>query len=200
MTGEGKRWDRLRDYPWSSVQLYCGWKRKRPSWLVVDKVHKSYCFKDDTRGRESYGKYIDARGEEVQGAEPGIGYEELRCGWCLGDGTFREKMLDKAEEALQGKSRESLMGAAVREHGEAEAVRLLNEGMGKLGLAAEQLESMLKLAPEKQTLAAWLVSQTLVGTEWIAQILHMGHRSNVSAAKKWMRDTKEGRKWLLKLK
>jgi len=28
----------------------------------------------------------------------------------------------------------------------------------------------------------------------------MGHRSNVSAAKKWMRDMKEGRKWLIKLK
>jgi putative transposase len=76
MTGEGKRWERLRDYPWSSVQLYCGGKRKRPSWLA---------------------------------------------------------------------------------------------------------------------------SQTLVGTEWIAQMLWMGHRSNVSAAKKWVRETKEGRKWLRKL-
>ena len=92
------------------------------------------------------------------------------------------------------------MGAAVREHGEAEAVRLLDEGMEKLGLAAEQLESMPKLSPEKQVLAAWLAMQTLVGTEWIAGMLYMGHRSNVSAAKKWVRETKEGCKWLLKLK
>jgi hypothetical protein len=52
-------------------------------------------------------------------------------------------------------------------------------------------------------LAAWIATQTLVGTEWIAGMLWMlwmGHRSNVSAAKKWVRDTKEGRKWLLKLK
>ncbi len=200
MTGEGKRWERLRDYPWSSVQLYCGWKRKRPSWFAVDKVLESYCLKDNTPGRESYGKYMDAKGEEMQGGEPGIGYEELRRGWCLGDGTFRQKMLDKAEKALKSKKRESLMGAAVREHGEAEAVRLLDEGMEKLGLAAEQLESMPKLSPEKQVLAAWLASQTLVGTEWIAGVLWMGHRSNVSAAKKWVRETKEGRKWLLKLK
>ncbi|MCP5536642.1 MAG: transposase [Akkermansiaceae bacterium] len=199
MTGEGKRWERLRDYPWSSVDLYCGWKAKRPSWLVVDKVLESYSFKDNTAGRESYGKYMDARGEEVQGAEPGIGYEELRRGWCLGDGGFRQRMLDKAESVLKDKKRESLMGAAVREHGEAEAVKLLDEGMEKLGLEPEQLEGMLKLSPEKQALAAWLATQTLVGTEWIAGMLHMGHRSNVSAAKKWARETKEGRTWLLKL-
>jgi REP element-mobilizing transposase RayT len=200
MTGEGKRWERLRDYPWSSVQLYCGGKRKRPSWLVVDKVLESYCLHDDTRGRESYGKYMDAKGEEVQGGEPGIGYAELRRGWCLGDGTFRQRMLAKAEKALQGKKRESLAGEAVREHGKAEAGRLLDEGMEKLGLAADRLASIPKLSPEKKALAAWLASQTLVGTEWIAQMLWMGHRSNVSAAKKWVRETKEGRKWLRKLR
>jgi len=199
MTGEGKRWERLRDYPWSSVQLYCGWKRKRPSWFVVDKVLESYCFKDDTRGRDTYGKYMNAKGEEVQDGEPGIGYEELRRGWCLGDGTFRQKMLDKAEEAMQSKKRESLMGAAVREHGKAEAVRLLDEGIEKLGISADWLERMNKSAPEKKALATWLAGRTLVGTEWIAQVLWMGHRSSISQAKKWARETKEGRKWLLKL-
>ena len=199
MTGEGKRWERLRDYPWSSVDLYCGWKAKRPGWLVVDKVLESYCFKDDTRGRETYGKYMDAKGEEVQDGEPGIGYEELRRGWCLGDGSFRQRMLDKAEEALKKTKRESLMGAAVREHGEGEAVKLLDEGIEKLGISPEWLERMNKSAPEKKALAAWLAGQTLAGTEWIAQVLWMGHRSSVSQAKKWVRETKEGRKWLLKL-
>ena len=88
----------------------------------------------------------------------------------------------------------------MREHGEAEAVKLLDEGMEKLGLLPDQLEGMPKLSPGKQVLAARIASQTLVGTEWIAGMLWMGHRSNVSAAKKWVRDTKEGRKWRLKLK
>ncbi|WP_435894732.1 hypothetical protein [Oceaniferula spumae] len=48
-------------------------------------------------------------------------------------------------------------------------------------------------------LAAWMSAQTLVGTERIAEMLHMGHRSNVSAAKKWVRETKQGSKWLRKL-
>ena len=199
MTGEGKRWERLRDYPWSSVQLYCGWKRKRPSWFVVDKVLESYCFKDDTRGRDSYGKYMDAKGEEVQGAEPGIGYEELRRGWCLGDGDFRQKMLDRAKKALEGKKLESVMGAAVREHGETEAAKLLAEGLEKLKLDSDDLEGMAKSAPEKKALAAWLSQQTLVPADWIAAELHMGHGSLVSRSKKWVRETKDGRKWLLKL-
>lgn len=199
MTGKGKRWERLRDYPWSSLQLYCGWERKRRNWLVVEKVLASYCFKDKTAGRESYGKYMDGRGEEVQQDDAGMGYEELRRGWCLGDGAFRELMLDKAEEALRGRKKESLMGAAVREHGEAEAVELLEEGMGKLGICPEWLERMNKSAFEKKALAAWLSGQTLVSTEWIAERLRMGHRSAVSQAKKWVRETKEGRKWLKKL-
>ena len=105
MTGKGKRWELLRDYPWSSLSLYCGWKRKRLAWLEVDKVLESYCFKDNTAGSTSYGKHMDARGEEVQGGEPGMGYEELRRGWCLGDGDFRQRMLDKAEKAMQDKKK-----------------------------------------------------------------------------------------------
>jgi hypothetical protein len=85
-------------------------------------------------------------------------------------------------------------------HGEAEAVKLLGEGMEKLGLLPEQLGGKPKLSPRKQVLPAWIASQTLVGTEWIAGMLWMGHRSNVSAAKKWVSETKEGRKRLIKLK
>ena len=200
MTGPDKRWERLRDYPWSSLPLYCDWKAKRPSWLVVEKVLESYCFKDHAAGRKSYGKYLDARGEEVQGGGPGMGYEALRQGWCLGDGNFREQMLDRAEKALRGKKRESLGGAAVKDHGEAEAVTLLRKGMEKLSLDGECLEEMSKSAPEKKALAAWLGGQTFVSTEWIGEKLWMGHRSSVSQAKKWARESKEGRKWLLKLK
>lgn len=123
MTGEGKRWGRLRDHPWSSLSLYCGWKRNRPEWFVVD-------------------------------------------------GSFRQRMLDKAEATIRDNKRESLTGAAVRKHGEAEAAGLLEKG---------------------------LASQTLVATDRIAKMLHMGHRSNVSAAKKWVRETKQGSKWLRKL-
>ena len=170
------------------------------SWFVVDRVLESYGFKDNTAVRESYGKYMDKRGEEVQDGEPGIGYEQLRRGWCLGDGDFWQRMLDEAEKALQSTKRESLMGAAVKEHGENEAVKLLDEGMGKLGLAPESLEGMAKSSAEKKAIAAWLAAQTLVSSEWIAQMLWMGHRSSVSQSKKWVRETKEGRKWLLKLK
>ena len=199
MTGRGKEWEQLSDYPWSSLGLYMGRKSKRPSWLKVEKVLDSHCFKDTTAGRESYGKYLNTRGEEVQGGKVGMGYEELRRGWCLGDGDFRQKMLDLAEKVLEGKKKESLSGDLVREHGEGEFLRLLEEGMEKLELSEESLRDLKKSAPEKKALAAWLVSQTLVGTEQVAEKLAMGHRSSVSQAKRWAKESKEGRKWMYKL-
>ncbi|MBK1835382.1 transposase, partial [Roseibacillus ishigakijimensis] len=199
MTGKGKEWERLQDYPWSSLGLYLGRKAKRPSWLEVDKVLESYSFKDHTAGRESYGKFMDARGEEVQGGKGGMGYDELRRGWCLGDGEFRQKMLDLAEKALEGKKRESHSGGLIKEHGEGEFLRLLEEGMAKLDLSEERLRDLKKSAPEKKALAAWLTSQTLVGTELVAQRLGMGHRSAVSQAKRWAKESKEGQKWMQKL-
>lgn len=196
MTGPGKEWERLRDYPWSSLGLYLGRKAKRPSWLKVEKVLGSYSFKDHTAGRESYGKFMDERGEEVQRGKPGIGYEQLRRGWCLGDGDFRQKMLDLVEKSLVGKKSESLSGEAVQEHGEAEASKLLAEGLQKLGMSQEDLKELKKSAPEKRALAAYLVSRTLVGTKRIAELLEMGHRSSVSQAKKWAKENPEGRKWM----
>ena len=143
---------------------------------------------------------MDARGEEVQGAEAGIGYVELRRGWCLGDGDFRQRMLDRAEKALEGKKLASVMGAAVKEHGEAKASKLLAEGLAKLKLNSGDLVGIAKAADEKKALAAWLSQQTLVPAEWIAAKLHMGHGSLVSRSRKWVCVTKEGRKCLLKLK
>ncbi len=80
----------------------------------MERVLESYSFKDHAAGRESYGKFMDARGEEVQGGKAGMGYDELRRGWCVGDGEFRQKMLDLAEKALEGKKRESHSGGVVR--------------------------------------------------------------------------------------
>ena len=100
---------------------------------------------------------------------------------------------------MRGRKRESQAGAAVREHGLAEAERLLAEGMKNLDLNEGGLESLPKLAPEKKVLAAWVTAQTLVGTEWVAERLKMGHRSNVSAAKKWVKESPEGQRALSKL-
>lgn len=53
----------------------------------------------------------------------------------LGYGGFRQKMLDLAEKAMAGKRVSSVMGHAVREHGENEARRMLIEGLNSSALA-----------------------------------------------------------------
>ena len=45
-------------------------------------------------------------------------------------------------------------------------------------------ESMVDSAVEKKAVAAWVSSQTLASSEWLAEALHMGHRSSISKAKK----------------
>lgn len=199
MVGAGKDFEKLSAYRWSSLPLYLGAKGKRPSWLVVDRVLESYCFKDNTVGKESYGRYMNSRGEEVQGVSDeklGMGYEELQRGWCLGDGDFRQKMLDLAQKAMEGKKVSSVMGEAVREHGENEARRMLTEGLSKLKIQKVQLSSLPKSANEKRALAAWISQNTLVSASWIVEALCMGHASVVSRAKNWAKHTKEGREWV----
>ena len=76
---------------------------------------------------------------------------------------------------------------------------MMFEALKKFGMDSNYLPKMSKSAVEKRAIAALLSSNTLASTEWIAEQLHMGHRSSVSQAKKWARETKEGKKWLRKL-
>ncbi len=194
MIGKGKKWETLQDYPWSSLPAYSSWEMKRPKWLEVSRLLGTYSFKDNALGRESYLKYLEAKG-----AETGKSYSELERGWCLGDGDFRQQLLDKAERALSSIKRESVSGSAIKEHDENEASKLLKEGVLKLGLGHADFAKMPKSAVEKKALAAWLGKNTLASGVWIATHLMMGHPSSVTQAKAWCRETKEGQKWLGKL-
>ncbi len=194
MIGRGKKWESLKDYPWSSLPAYCGWNSKRPVWLEVSKLLETYSFKDNALGRESYLNYLEAKG-----AETGESYSKLMRGWCLGDGDFKQKMLDKVEGVLSSTKRESVSGSTMREHNEYEAGKMLLEGLAKLGIRHEDLASMSKSAVEKKALAGWIGGNTLAPSKWIAVSLSMGHPSSVTQAKAWCRDSKDGKKWLGKL-
>ena len=193
MIGKGKQWETLKEYPWSSLPYYCKWKSKRPSWLTVDKLLGTYSFKDNALGRESYLKYLEAKG-----AETGESYKALNRGWCLGDGDFKQRMLDKAEDILSKNKQESNSGTIQKEHSINAAIRLMSRSLEKLEMHQDMLKKMNKSAIEKKAIAAQIANQTLAPTEWIAAQLHMGHRSAVSQAKKWSKETKEGKAWMKK--
>ena len=71
--------------------------------------------------------------------------------------------------------------------GEAEAARLLTQGMKALGVRAEELARAPKNLREKQVPAWWLRQRTTVGRHWMSQRLWMGEESAVTRAVGWVK-------------
>ena len=71
---------------------------------------------------------------------------------------------------------------AEREHGEAQAGRLLRAGLPVVGREESQLSGLAKGAPEKQVLAWWLSQHTTVRRRWVSERLGMGDESRVAQA------------------
>ena len=119
-------------------------------------------------------------------------WADIRRGWYLGSDDFRKGLMEKIDEGLAGKRNDSFSGGAIREHNEAEAERLLLEGLTRLGLLSDDLEALRKGAPEKMVLAWMLKKQTVVKNEWISRHLFCGHPANVPGYVRKVDDAKEG--------
>ena len=107
----------------------------------------------------------------------------IRRGWYLGKDSFRDKllkMLGKPPGRRSGGSRRA--DGAERDRGEKEALRILREGGGLLGLPVSiaDLAALRKSDSRKVQLAILLRTHTSVSNEWIAQKLAMGHPGSVS--------------------
>ena len=100
----------------------------------------------------------------------------------MGGEGFRGRLLKSLKQAMSRGAAASYSGAAKRAHGEAEAARLLAEGMAVLRLREEDLERGPKNRLEKQVLAWWLRQRTTVGRRWLSQRLGMGEESGVTRA------------------
>jgi hypothetical protein len=76
----------------------------------------------------------------------------------------------------------SQTGEPLREHGVAEAERLLLKALPALGLpvSAEELATLRKADPRKAAIVILLRKRTAVANGWIAERLAMGHASTVS--------------------
>ena len=90
-----------------------------------------------------------------------------------------------------------LTGEQRRDHGEAEAERLLRVGLTVVGFGLEDVMMWPSVDVRKQSLAWLLKTRTTVGMAWIADRLCMGHRSNASRAVSRFRTSqgKEEHKW-----
>jgi hypothetical protein len=90
--------------------------------------------------------------------------------------------LAEACEPLSRGRRGSYSGEAKREHGEAEADRLVRLGLPLVGLGESDLAVLPKGGIEKQVLAWWLCQHTVVGRRWVSERLNMGDESRVTQA------------------
>jgi len=176
---------KLSDYRWSSYPLYFR-PSKRPDWLAVDRTLGALGVLDDRRGRESFRQMMQKRVMEIAHSdaprEADVQWAKIRRGWCFGSELFRDEMMERLDGVIGGSGkRESFSGEPARLHDEAEALRLLDEGLDLLAVEPSTLKDMRKNAPEKQVLAWLLRSRSIVSNQWITERLHCGHPCNVSA-------------------
>jgi len=175
---------RLSEYGWSSYPEYVRGAEVGGGWLVTERVMGSLGL--GPRDRKGYEAYMEGRVLEL-GMREGrrqmeAQWRELRRGWYLGGREFRLGLLERMSGVLSGHRSESYSGRAKREHGEAAAERMLEEGLRRLGLRREGLAAMAKGRLEKQVLAWWLCQHTTVTRRWVSQQLAMGHASRVTQA------------------
>jgi hypothetical protein len=181
----------LADYGWSSYPAYVDGGVRPPAWLETSRVMSHLGFQ--LGDRAGYRAYMEGRALEL---ESEAGSEELnrqwraiRRGWYLGEDGFRDGLLEKAAKVLQAGREQTYSGGAKIEHGQAEARRLLGEGMAALGKKGVDLRPLPKGMAEKQVLAWWLSRRTTVRRRWVSEELGMGDESRVSQA---IRRVKQG--------
>ncbi len=180
----------LEDYEWSSYPLYAGCSVKRPSWLVMAKVLRTWGAKKTPEGLDAYRERLERfmRGELAQGGEDVERFEkQVRRGWYMGSESFRLKLT----EMLEGAGGDNFRGAQKRDHSEAAAERYLESGLRLLACSERELQSLRHTQIEKQAIAWLLKEHTTVTGRWIAERLKMGDPSNVARGLARFRKTED---------
>ncbi len=182
----------LSGYSWSSYPAYGSASTKRPVWLEVKRVLACVNLKDGVRGRGEYVRYMEERAQEsideARGQELKDEAKLIRRGWCLGDGSFRDLMMEELEKVMTPRHRGSYHGMERSEHDAHMAERMLEKGLKCLGLAEGELNELARNDERKAALAGWLRTRTIMGNRWIGERLKMGHEMNVSRAVKSYRE------------
>ena len=158
---------------------------RSPEWLETERVLRAFQLSEDHRGGRAYAGYLEARAKDAKGAVTDAALKELRRGWCLGERSFAEKVLEALAGGARPKRRKgSVAGAAARAHDEAEAERLAVAALRALDAPTEasQLFGKGKWVDETAVVAALIRKRTGVRNRWVAERLGMGHEGNVTRA------------------
>jgi putative transposase len=174
----------LRQYRWSSYPFYLARPSQKPAWLVTERVLGNLGLRPGDRA--GYEAYLEGRvleWGEIGGREQlNAQWHRIRRGWYLGGDGFRGRLMKYVGLTLEAGRWGTYGGEAKMAHGEAEAERLLAQGMEALGIREEDLNLGSKGMTEKKVLAWWLCQRTTVARRWVSERLVMGDESRVTQA------------------
>jgi len=176
--------NQIEHYSWSSLPGYLS-KRNRPSWLHIDRVLGEMGLMDNRAGLRQYLQMLRDRAvrEHVEGVTIQKEYESIRRGWCIGDDKFRKTLLGLVSYGTQESfHKTSRGGAAVNEHNESTALRILKSGLKDAGLTLARMRNLPWTDNRKAKLARLIRGQTTMTNAWVAKQLGGGHDSTVSRA------------------
>jgi len=185
----------LMDYAWSSYPGYV-FKRKRPLWLCVERVMGELGLEDTRSGRQQFMAHMQRRILGVRHAKNPWSADEqwpqIRRGWHFGGKSFKSEMLERLTDVLNQDTGTPFGGDIIQEHDEHRAEKLIQTGIGELGIRDDDLSAMPGCCPEKYALA-WLVRRkTSVKVTWIKERLHMGRATDFSAWIKKLETSRAG--------
>jgi putative transposase len=170
----------LRSYRWSSVPEYLTPPAQRPAWLRVDRVLGEWGIpKDSPAGRRAFERRLEERRRQAEDEA----FRAIRQGWCFGDETFRQELLEKV--ATQAGPQH--YGEELRESAAAKAERLVAEELRRRGWQESELAVRRKGDPGKVAIAERLRRETTMTLAWIAHRLQMGTKTHLAHLLHWHR-------------
>ena len=89
-------------------------------------------------------------------------WSKIRRGWCLGEPSFREKLLEHLDHVRLGKKASSLSGTEIHCHNERQAEQLKAKALRVIGLTDSSLKTLPKGCMEKQVLVWFIHTRTSV--------------------------------------
>jgi REP element-mobilizing transposase RayT len=180
----------LLDYSWSSLAGGFALRPEhRPGWLASEAVFRILGFEDTARGRQEMVERLDERGRAEgeasgcpqKGDEADRRLSDLKRGWYWGSQAFAERMLGLTKALRKPRrSRAYQRTPEILHHGELAAREILENGLRREGLRAEDLLRLRANDPRKVAVARKIWMETTVSQDWIAERLAMRSAANVS--------------------
>ena len=163
----------LKRFAWSSWPEYLKSPARRWAWLRADRLLGECGIpQDSAAGRRE----LESQLEQRRATEDGGAYQTIRRGWCLGEQTFRQELL----EQMAGRAGEHHYAEERRETDEAKAQGIVAAELKRLGWGEAELAKRRKGDAGKAQIAGRLRAETTMTLKWIAGRLQMGTWTHVS--------------------